>query len=99
MESHLDGEDNVPATDDDLDDVGSEPLDGEMAQAFGGLSPRWQSVLWMAEVEGLSTAEIGGQLGLSANAAAALLGRARDGLRRAYAEATPTPAPPFTVAA
>ena len=97
MESRLDGEDRVAATD-DLDEVGSEPLDGEVAKAFARLSPRWQSVLWMAEVEGRSTAEIGAQLGLSANAAAALLGRARDGLRRAYAEATPAPAP-LTVAA
>jgi DNA-directed RNA polymerase specialized sigma24 family protein len=63
-------------------------LDGDLARAFQGLSPRWQTVLWMAEVQGRTTAEIGAHLGLSANAAAALLIRAREGLRRAYADAT-----------
>jgi RNA polymerase sigma factor (sigma-70 family) len=96
MESRLDGDTGL-ATDDEPPPEAI-ALDGEMARAFSCLSPRWQTVLWMAEVEGRTTAEIGAHLGLSANAAAALLGRARDGLRRAYGEATPSPAP-LTVAA
>ena len=96
LESRLDGEPGV-AVDDELPPDGP-GLDGRLAEAFRCLSPRWQSVLWMAEVQGLSTAEIGAEIGLSANATAALLGRAREGLRRAYAEAAPSPAP-FTVAA
>jgi len=72
-------------------------FDGEVARAFRRLTPRWQRVLWLAEVQGRSSAEIGAELGLSPNAAAALVGRAREGLRRAYlAESTPAP---VTVAA
>jgi RNA polymerase sigma factor (sigma-70 family) len=59
-------------------------FDGEVARAFQRLTPRWQRVLWSAEVQGRTSAEIGAELGLSPNAAAALIGRAREGLRRTY---------------
>jgi RNA polymerase sigma factor (sigma-70 family) len=59
-------------------------FDGEVGRAFRGLTPRWQQVLWLAEVQGRSSAEVGARLGLSPNAASALIGRAREGLRRAY---------------
>ena len=72
-------------------------FDGEVARAFQRLAPRWQRVLWLAEVQGRTSAEIGAELGLSPNAAAALIGRAREGLRRAYL--LESGATPVTVAA
>jgi RNA polymerase sigma factor (sigma-70 family) len=92
---HLDDEElsRTAAPDDDppaLDDG----FDGEVGRAFRSLAPRWQTALWHAEIQGCSSAEVGAMLGLSPNAAAALIGRAREGLRRAYLrELDPTPAP------
>lgn len=66
------------------------------ARAFARLPERWQTVLWHTEIEGRSSAEVGELLGISPNAAAALIGRARDGLRRAYLlEASLEPEPPL----
>jgi RNA polymerase sigma factor (sigma-70 family) len=66
------------------------------AKAFAVLPTRWQTVLWHTEVQGLSAAEAAPILGLTANAVAALSGRAREGLRVAYLRAnvaaTATPA-------
>ena len=69
---------------------GARPRRGATTRAWparrcGAFTPRWQTVLWHTEIEGRSSAEVGDLLGLSPNAAAALIGRARDGLRRAYA--------------
>jgi RNA polymerase sigma factor (sigma-70 family) len=67
--------------------VGADPGelgDGTLTAAFATLSPRWRQVLWWSEVEGRSPAEIGAELGLTANAAAALAYRARRALRTAY---------------
>lgn len=73
----------------DLDDNG---FDGAVAEAFRSLTPRWQTVLWHTEIVGRSSAEVGELLGLSPNAAAALIGRARAGLRHAYLrESAPQP--------
>ncbi|PFG34373.1 RNA polymerase sigma factor (sigma-70 family) [Sanguibacter antarcticus] len=55
-----------------------------VAEAFRSLPERWQSVLWYSEVEGLAPAAIAPILGLTANGAAALAYRAREGLREAY---------------
>ncbi|MDR0504836.1 MAG: sigma-70 family RNA polymerase sigma factor [Bifidobacteriaceae bacterium] len=52
--------------------------------AFDALPERWRSVLWYAEVEGLTPAQMAPMLGLSANGTAALLHRAREGLRQAF---------------
>ncbi|WP_345027322.1 sigma-70 family RNA polymerase sigma factor, partial [Cellulomonas oligotrophica] len=57
---------------------------GIVARAFRSLPERWQAVLWHSEVEGLTPAQIGPILGLSANSTAALAYRAREGLRQAY---------------
>ena len=56
-------------------------------RAFRTLPERWQTVLWYTEVEGLEPAEAAPFLGLSANAAAALAYRARDGLKKAWLQA------------
>lgn len=56
-------------------------------QAFTSLPERWQNVLWLAEVEELSTAELATTLGLKAGAVAQLAFRAREGLRDAYIQA------------
>ncbi|WP_433243667.1 sigma-70 family RNA polymerase sigma factor [Actinomadura nitritigenes] len=55
-----------------------------IVQAYRSLPDRWQEVLWHTEVEGARPAEIAPLLGLTANGAAALAYRAREGLRQAY---------------
>ncbi|WP_187346213.1 zf-HC2 domain-containing protein, partial [Cellulosimicrobium sp. CUA-896] len=56
-------------------------------RAFRELPERWRSVLWYTEVEGMGARETGALLGMSAQAAAALAYRAREGLRRAWVQA------------
>ena len=55
-----------------------------MAQAFRDLPERWQSVLWLTEVERVTPAEAAGVLGLSANNVSQLALRARARLRERY---------------
>lgn len=63
----------------------SDPLGIEHVQtAFQSLPPRWQLILWYTEVENLPPRRIAPLLGLTPNAASALLHRARKGLRAAY---------------
>jgi hypothetical protein len=76
----------------DLDGLVAEALsraetgqdDPSVHAAFRRLPPRWQTVLWRSEVCGDTASEIGQDLGISANAAAALASRAREGLRVEY---------------
>ena len=53
-------------------------------RAFRGLPERWQTVLWHTVVEGESPQKVAPLLGLTADAAAALAQRAREGLQQAY---------------
>ncbi|MDR1428203.1 MAG: sigma-70 family RNA polymerase sigma factor [Bifidobacteriaceae bacterium] len=53
-------------------------------EAFASLPERWRTALWYAEVEGLATSQMAPILGLTSNGVAALLYRAREGLRQAY---------------
>jgi RNA polymerase sigma factor (sigma-70 family) len=55
-----------------------------IARAFASLPERWQAVLWHTEIESARPAEVASLLGLTANGAAALAYRAREGLRQAY---------------
>jgi DNA-directed RNA polymerase specialized sigma24 family protein len=55
-----------------------------MAAAFFALPERWIAVLWHADVESASQAEMAPLLGLSPDGVAALRRRARDGLRQSY---------------
>ena len=55
---------------------------------------RGGAALWHTTIQGRSTAELGEILGLSANAAAALVIRARDRLRRVYLAQQPVRAIP-----
>ena len=55
-----------------------------VAKAFASLPERWQAVLWHTEVEGLTPAQVGPLLGLTANGVSALAYRAREGLRQSY---------------
>ncbi|RLV01604.1 RNA polymerase subunit sigma-24 [Streptomyces griseocarneus] len=56
-------------------------------QAFRSLPARWQTVLWHTTVEEESLSEVAPLLGLTANAAAVLAHRAREGLKQAYLQA------------
>jgi RNA polymerase sigma factor (sigma-70 family) len=58
-----------------------------VARAFAALPERWQTILWHTEIEGQKPADVAPLLGLSANGAAALAYRAREGLRQAYLQA------------
>lgn len=53
-------------------------------RAFASLPERWRAVLWATEVEGRTPADVGVQMGMRANAVAALAYRAREGLRQAF---------------
>lgn len=55
-----------------------------MAAAFFALPERWIAVLWHADIESASPAEMAPLLGLSPDGVAALRRRARDGLRQSY---------------
>ena len=55
--------------------------------AFTQLPERWQTVLWLTEVEGQTPAEVASSLGLTPNGVSALAYRAREGLRQAYLQA------------
>lgn len=56
-------------------------------RAFRTLPERWQTILWYTEVEGMEPAEAAPFLGLTANSAAALAYRAREGLKKAWLQA------------
>lgn len=55
-----------------------------VGKSFNDLPQRWQEVLWYTEIAGMTPAEIGPKLGISANAVAALALRAREGLKQSY---------------
>ena len=58
-----------------------------VAQAFRDLPRRWQSVLWLTEVEGVPPREAAQVLGLSANNVSQLATRARARLRERFLQA------------
>ena len=55
-----------------------------VTMAYKALPERWQAALWYSEVEGMTPAQFAPSLGLTANGAAALAYRAREGLRQQY---------------
>jgi RNA polymerase sigma factor (sigma-70 family) len=68
-----------------FEDTAIEKLERAMvARAFLSLPDRWRTILWHTEVEGAKPAEVAPILGVTANSAAALAYRAREGLRQAY---------------
>lgn len=68
-----------------FNDTASARLEKELAaKAFARLPERWQTVLWLTEIESRSPAEVAPKLGLTANGVSALAYRAREGLRQAY---------------
>lgn len=56
-------------------------------KAFAALPERWQTVLWLSDVERLSGKEVGELFGIQPNAVAQLHFRAREGLREAWLQA------------
>ncbi|MCB0908416.1 MAG: sigma-70 family RNA polymerase sigma factor [Nocardioidaceae bacterium] len=78
-----------PASDLHDPEIATDPADGfsdrdTVRQALESLPPRWQTVLWLGEVEGLSRQEIADRLAIKPTAVSTLALRAREGLRRAY---------------
>jgi RNA polymerase sigma factor (sigma-70 family) len=55
-----------------------------LAKAFSSMPTRWQAVLWLTEVEDLSSREVSERFDLSPGALAALSYRARNALSEAY---------------
>ena len=53
-------------------------------RAYGSLPERWQTVLWLVDVEDRPASEVAQILGMSPNAVAALSYRAREGLRQGF---------------
>lgn len=74
----------------------SDPAEAVMArevmdvarEVWDGLPDRWKEALWLADQQGMASAAIGDRLGLSANAAAALVYRGRRALRDGVAART-----------
>ncbi|QIM16527.1 sigma-70 family RNA polymerase sigma factor [Leucobacter insecticola] len=66
-------------------DVG-EPEDGGVIQAFRALPERWQTVLWLREIDKQRTSEVAKSMGISPGATTLLYRRARKGLRARYVE-------------
>ena len=75
---------NIALLDDGSENDGDHEHHASVTAALAALPERWRRVLWHAEVEGLSAAEIGVLFGLAPSAVAALAYRAREGLRQAY---------------
>lgn len=78
-----------PASDLADSEMATDPADGlsdrdTLRQALVSLPPRWQTVLWLGEVEGMSRQEIADRLDIKPTAVSTLALRAREGLRRAY---------------
>lgn len=72
----------IELVDDDLSDAALEK--NATVLAFRSLPASWRTVLWYTEVEGLEPHEVAPLLGMSANSAASLAFRAREGLRSAW---------------
>lgn len=73
-----------------------------IAGAYTSLPTRWQEILWLAEVDGLTVAEIAAELGLTAEGVESTLADARSALRTEWASlrlaTLPDDAPCRTVA-
>ncbi|WP_237233946.1 RNA polymerase sigma factor [Rothia nasisuis] len=84
----------IPSEEEHLESMGS--LDemvlnlhesDELISAFTALPERWQTVLWMTEVENKKPREVAQTMNLSANAVSALATRARESLREGFLRA------------
>ena len=75
---------------DELDSMSRNGADDEriedptLTSAFKRLPARWRTVLLRTEVFGDKPADVASEMGISANAAAALASRAREGLKQEY---------------
>ena len=93
-ENGLIAQKEVPSEEEHLESMGS--LDetvlklhesDELISAFTGLPERWQTVLWMTEVEDKKPREVAQIMNFSANAVSALATRARESLREGFLRA------------
>lgn len=67
-----------------LDQVAATDANARIRAALSTLPIKWQRILWLADVLGEPPRRVGPLMGISPNAASALLGRAREGLKTAY---------------
>lgn len=77
----------LPASTDTAESVEAALEAGVTVSAFRSLPTRWQEALWYSDVEGLKPRQFAPLLGLAANAASALVIRARRGFRDAWVSA------------
>ncbi|MEB3368084.1 RNA polymerase sigma factor [Saccharopolyspora mangrovi] len=71
-------------------DPGAEELElARVREAFARLPKRWRQVLWSVEVEDQTPSDLSRRYNISRNSAAALVYRARKGLRQAYVQRLP----------
>jgi RNA polymerase sigma factor (sigma-70 family) len=80
----LSDEEGAAASGEGFEEVWNRAL---VVRAFRSLPERWRLALWYTEVEGMPVRDLARHLGISANSAAALSLRAREGLRRAWLRA------------
>lgn len=78
----LDSIADVEAEDSDVSERVAHDLDASATiRAFHRMPARWQRVLWLVEIEGLTMAEVATLMGLTPNSVSSLVFRAREGLR------------------
>lgn len=77
-----------------FEDTAAAQLEASLVtDAYESLPERWKLVLWHRVVQGESTEQVARRMGTTPNAVAALLYRAREGLRAAYLQAHITDRP------
>ncbi|SFS41485.1 RNA polymerase sigma factor [Saccharopolyspora flava] len=74
------------------DPIAEERERARVCEAFSRLPQRWRQVLWSVEVEHQTPSDLGRRYNISRNSAAALVYRARKGLRQSYHQAGPASA-------
>ncbi|WP_406688757.1 sigma-70 family RNA polymerase sigma factor [Saccharopolyspora sp. ID03-671] len=85
LDGYCEPQEPVPCT----DPISEEWERTRVCEAFSRLPQRWRQVLWSVEVENQTPSDLSRRYNISRNSAAALVYRARKGLRQAYNEALP----------
>ncbi|RRO12808.1 sigma-70 family RNA polymerase sigma factor [Saccharopolyspora rhizosphaerae] len=86
LDDYCEPQEPVPCT----DPVTEELERARVSEAFAQLPKRWRQVLWSVEVEDQKPSDLSRRYNISRNGAAALVYRARKGLRQAYNQSRPS---------